>query len=395
MSYIPGDSLIQTFDVVSITGALANADSTTGICTHNGTDDGTVTVTVTNTGTGRYKAVFTIPVGYVAGDSVGLSIAATVGGVATGVTFGPWVLDSKRWANVINGNGNVPASVNQWQLSTQDNLPAVSVAAWDGQAVTVDGNNQPIVGTVASGVNTTKWAGGTIPAPNVTGVPLVDWKYILGSAITGTAATIAAAWSKAWNVVSSAWTSADVNQTGDAYGRLVSGITGPSPVTITFVDSNNNPVANVPYTVAGQGSGQANSSGVATFGLPNGMYTLTAQATAGVVFPVTAVTVSGTTAQTITGPAASSPIIPAAGQTVVSGKTINQQGVAVPNAVVTFRVKYQLTDVSVTSDGSGSFSIALLQSANYSWATPTGSSNYFSTTTATTLNLGNLIGEWV
>ena len=35
--------------------------------------------------------------------------------------------------------------------------------------------------TAATGVDTTKWTGGTIPAPNVTGVPLVDDKYLLGT----------------------------------------------------------------------------------------------------------------------------------------------------------------------------------------------------------------------
>lgn len=65
------------------TGAATNADSTpTGTFVREGTDDGTVSVTVTNIDAGRYKAAFTIPSGALAGNTVELSVAATVNSVA-------------------------------------------------------------------------------------------------------------------------------------------------------------------------------------------------------------------------------------------------------------------------------------------------------------------------
>lgn len=113
MSYKPGDSATIEFVTSDATGAATNADSLpAGTINRNGTDDIPVTVAITNLDAGRYKAVFTIPVGYAAGDSVNLSIAATIGGIAAKATSGPWVLDSKRLADITNGGG-----VNATQLA--------------------------------------------------------------------------------------------------------------------------------------------------------------------------------------------------------------------------------------------------------------------------------------
>lgn len=81
--YRPGDTVYTEFCTQTpSTGAATNADSTpTGTLNRNGSDDGSVTVTVTNLDTGRYKAVFTIPATYHAGDVLNLSLAATVASV--------------------------------------------------------------------------------------------------------------------------------------------------------------------------------------------------------------------------------------------------------------------------------------------------------------------------
>jgi hypothetical protein len=46
--------------------------------------------------------------------------------------------------------------------------------------------------TAATGIDVTKWLGGTIPAVNVTGVPLVDLKYTLGTVSPATAGSVRA-----------------------------------------------------------------------------------------------------------------------------------------------------------------------------------------------------------
>jgi hypothetical protein len=61
----------------------------------------------------------------------------------------------------ITASGADPTDL-KWQVSSY--LP--------GEAATLQADQA---------VNATKWAGGTIPAPNVTGVPLIDAKYLLGT----------------------------------------------------------------------------------------------------------------------------------------------------------------------------------------------------------------------
>lgn len=86
-----------------------------------------------------------------------------------------------------------------------------------------------------------------------------------------------------------------------------SGLSGPSSVTLTFVDASTNPVPLVEFTLLSEdkstaiGSARADSNGVATFGTDDGSYYVTAQATATVLFADAALSVSSTTAQTITG----------------------------------------------------------------------------------------------
>jgi hypothetical protein len=85
-------------------------------------------------------------------------------------------------------------------------------------------------------------------------------------------------------------------------------LTGPSAVTLTFLDSNSDPVPLVDFTIQGQGVARANSSGVASFGLSDGTYTVVSRPTLGIVFNSATLVVDGDTAQSIIG--ASSVIVP-------------------------------------------------------------------------------------
>jgi hypothetical protein len=85
MSIAPGDSVTVDFATSDpSTGALTSATGTpVGVLVRNGTDSAE-TVTVTLKATGRYKAAFTVPAGWSAGDEVDLMVTATVAAVAGG-----------------------------------------------------------------------------------------------------------------------------------------------------------------------------------------------------------------------------------------------------------------------------------------------------------------------
>lgn len=133
------------------------------------------------------------------------------------------------------------------------------------------------------------------------------------------------------------------------------GLSGPSTVSITFVDALSNPVPLVEFSIAGQGIARANVSGVATFGLANGTFTVTAASTSGVIFPVSTLVVSGTTSETITGSSPSA-IIPPVNPDIslVYGYTVRLDGTVAPGATVNFA----LTPSSVPEKTSGGSIIA-------------------------------------
>lgn len=83
------------------------------------------------------------------------------------------------------------------------------------------------------------------------------------------------------------------------------GISGPNQVTLTFVDADSIPVPNVLFTVKSGSSvistQISNNSGVASFGLVNGSFTVIPSVTGSVAFSPAALTVIGTTTLTITG----------------------------------------------------------------------------------------------
>ena len=83
------------------TGGVKNADSLpTAVATKNGTDDGSFSLTVANIDTGRYKVTGTIPAGYSAGDSVQISVSATVDGVADKLVVHNFLVDTKRTSDL-------------------------------------------------------------------------------------------------------------------------------------------------------------------------------------------------------------------------------------------------------------------------------------------------------
>jgi hypothetical protein len=98
MSYRPGDTFYGEFTTCNAaTGAAQDADGLpVATATRNGADDAAFALTVTNLDTGRYKVSGTIPATYAKGDSLQVSIAATVGGIAGKAVIDSLVLDSKR-----------------------------------------------------------------------------------------------------------------------------------------------------------------------------------------------------------------------------------------------------------------------------------------------------------
>jgi hypothetical protein len=107
VSYKPSDPFTKEFVTSSpTTGAAVNADTLpVATANRNGTDDGTFALTVASIDTGRYKITGTIPAGYVAGDVVNVSVAATVGGVAGKAIVDTFVLDTKRLGDVTGATG--------------------------------------------------------------------------------------------------------------------------------------------------------------------------------------------------------------------------------------------------------------------------------------------------
>lgn len=98
MSRKPGDSYYTEFTTANFsTGVAQTADSLpVATANHNGTDDGAFALTVTLIDTGRYKISGTVPSSYAAGDTVIISISATVGGVAGKGAVDSFMIDAKR-----------------------------------------------------------------------------------------------------------------------------------------------------------------------------------------------------------------------------------------------------------------------------------------------------------
>lgn len=186
---------------------------------------------------------------------------------------------------------------------------------------------------------------------------------------------------KSYNVIALATVAGTAGKTVVASFQVRSTtIDGPSSVTLTFHDSLAATVPLVRFTIVGQASGTANTSGVAAFGLLDGSYTVVSAPTNGVFFANTTLTVSGTTALTITG---TSPTItppsnpdlslvygdltdlsgnPAAGVKVIF--TLVSEGPAIDGGIL-----QQAPPEVATTDSGGHFEINLTKT---SAMTPTG-----------------------
>lgn len=87
----------------------------------------------------------------------------------------------------------------------------------------------------------------------------------------------------------------------ESFDATAAGLSGPSAVTLRFVDFARVAVPGVRFAVAGRGAGTADSFGVAAVGLPDGTYDLTAESTSNLLFPRTTLVVAGTTDVTVVG----------------------------------------------------------------------------------------------
>jgi hypothetical protein len=181
------------------------------------------------------------------------------------------------------------------------------------------------------------------------------------------------------------------------------GLSGPSAVTLTFEDEANDPVPNVDFTVLTQGSGRSNVSGVATFGLPDGTYTVAARMTNGVVFANTTLTVAGTTALTITGQ--SVVITPPADPSMTTAYlyTYDEEGAIETGVVINFKLEvgpggagrsFNNKVFEATSDGTGLLQVELIREATYLAKREDGGKwHRFKTLDSGTMQLPDILGN--
>ncbi|MBL4700318.1 hypothetical protein JYU15_01425 [bacterium AH-315-I18] len=113
----PSDSYTAQFTTQHPDTAVAtNADSLpVAIATRNGTDDAGFVLTVTNMTIGRYKITSTIPVNYIAGDLIQITIQATVATIAATAIVDHFTIDTKRNSDLNDFNAST-------QFITVDNI---------------------------------------------------------------------------------------------------------------------------------------------------------------------------------------------------------------------------------------------------------------------------------
>jgi hypothetical protein len=313
MNVFGGQLVGFEFPTVNGSRVPTDADSLpTGTLVVNGNDNG-ATVTVTHKTTGTYKAAVTLPT-LVAGDIVQVRIAATVGG---------------------SGSGGIAFT------ATSDALRSGKAQAGGTSSITLDAGASPngfvrylasaIAIVAGTGVGQTR---SIINYIGFTKIATVDFDWEVVPDATSVFAILPA---KAPRTDEGGTTNANlvlissqspgiyVDQDNDtAYFVVVNdnagttipakitadhgsgsyalgGLSGPSSATLTWLDASDASVPNVDFTIAGQGAGRANASGIATFGLPDGTYQVITRITNGVVFANASLVVSGTTALTIHG----------------------------------------------------------------------------------------------
>lgn len=195
------------------------------------------------------------------------------------------------------------ANVNESQINSVSTSPVTTVNANIG-------STQPLnfTGTGASALlqgDTRDWLGGTIPSPNVTGVPLTDLKYTLGTLSPAAAGSVSIDWSHVVNATNATNLSSttlnlvntvtaytgNTPQTGDAYALANNATYGLAHLTRSatpanalaidsngFITYNNTSIATVtnPVTV---GTNNDKTGYSLTQGFPSGFASWTAPLT--------------------------------------------------------------------------------------------------------------------
>ncbi len=137
--------------------------------------------------------------------------------------------------DVVDWLGTAPLALSSQQI--QSVVPSSTVVA------SVTGAVGSVSVTARVTANADQWAGGTIPAPAVTGVPKIDLTYILGTLLTETAGQIAGAFKKFFNVGGPSLTCLGIDQTGDSFGRI--GVAG-----VGLTNLGDSRIANLDATVS-------------------------------------------------------------------------------------------------------------------------------------------------
>ena len=195
----------------STNGAGAGVTATAGGTTTVSGNDGVI-VTATGNGNGTTLTHAGSGVDLNAATTSSLAVNATKVGGQTASASGTVTFPNATLASTTNITaGTITTVTNLTNAPTSGDLTATmktsvttACTASTPTAAAVTG----AVGSVTARVtaNTDQWAGGTIPAPTVTGVPLIDLKYILGTILTETSGQIAAAFKKFFNIATPAST---------------------------------------------------------------------------------------------------------------------------------------------------------------------------------------------
>ena len=178
------------------TGGVKNADSLPiAVATKNGTDDSSFSLTVTNIDTGRYKITGNIPAGYVAGDSVQISVSATVDGVADKLVVHNFLVDTKRTSDLKDFD-----YLNQACILTSDYDAAKSAASQSSvnaiptnplltEDVRLNNINAPIgsipINPLLTNDTRLNNLDATISSRHTLGVGAITWAYTLTNSSTG------------------------------------------------------------------------------------------------------------------------------------------------------------------------------------------------------------------
>ena len=257
------------------------------------------------------------------------------------------------------------------QLHAADSMPA---AVLRRNGVTDPGNTSVAVGTIGVGDYV---ASGTIPYSYVTGDRV---EVVVAATVLGQAGEL-------------------VIYMGEIAGNLVQ---GAMSVTLVFIDQASNPVPGVMYTVAGMGSGVADSNGHAVVSLNAGTYQINAAPQNLVMFPPTNITVSAPATFSIQGTAVviSAPTAP--NTTMGYLTTRDGQGNAVPSKTIVFELINPGTGVdswdqnpfTATSNTSGLLEVQLVQNSQYQGQTPNGDWIPFTTGTGATYELPEILGRY-